>query len=93
VNAGHDPVKAPKHLRRRWRQWKVRSWEQVFFQILTVFEALADDERNPEKTLGYIEFDVHQNDDGKWEYVVYPKIERGTRFRPIRFSLLPRPFK
>jgi hypothetical protein len=27
-----------------------------------------------------IEFDVHQNDDGRWEYIVYPKIERGTRF-------------
>jgi hypothetical protein len=27
-----------------------------------------------------IEFDLHQLDSGQWEYIVYPKIERGTRF-------------
>jgi hypothetical protein len=27
-----------------------------------------------------VEFDVHQTDDGRWEYIIYPKIERGMRF-------------
>jgi hypothetical protein len=30
-----------------------------------------------------VEFDVHQNDDGRWEYIVYPKIGRCTRFLGI----------
>ncbi len=59
VNAGHDPIKHPEHLRRRRRQGKAGPGHEVLGEVVAIFQAFARQEREPKRG-GQAETDQRQ---------------------------------